>query len=71
MKKLLFLFSVLFLLTANLGNAQTLKIFRQIEGDKCIAGQISVNGTIICYTIEKPYIAENSEDLFFIAKNGL
>lgn len=32
-----------------------ISIFREYPNDKCTSGYLSVNGTIICYTLEKPW----------------
>jgi len=36
--------------------AFTVKIMRQYPGAKCTSGYLAVNGKVICYTLERPWL---------------
>lgn len=33
-----------------------LTVFRQYPGQRCTSGYLAINGTIICYTLERPWV---------------
>lgn len=56
MKKKLYIFIGLFILTISFSNAQKIKIVRELDAGKCIFGQIFVNEKLVCYSLELPNI---------------
>ena len=46
-------FTSAFIFCMNTSRGQTIKIQRQFENDECTMGYISVNDSVICYSLER------------------